>query len=176
VGSYAFGNFSTLQIDQGATWTLTGANAIANVVNNGVCSISGSLTVTSAVDPASSGEFALMNSSSLEVASCLGAQSSIAFIGGGDQLTIDSWQSFGSLLGSPNYAGPQLEDFGAGDSIDLRNFSVAGASYAYNSATGLLQIANSAGQAATLDFQNSTLGGSTFQIASDGGSGLLLTH
>jgi hypothetical protein len=64
--------------------------------------------------PATRSSAALINSSSLEVASCLG---------------------------------PHLEDFGAGDSTDLRNFSVAEASYAYDSAIRLLQIANGAGQA-----------------------------
>jgi hypothetical protein len=51
-----------------------------------------------------------------------------------------------------------------------------GASLLYDSSSGLLQLSNGAGQAATLDFQNSTLGAGAFQFAADGSGGMLLTH
>jgi hypothetical protein len=58
----------------------------------------------------------------------------------------------------------------------LKNFSSAGGAFNYDSSTGILQISNSANQAASLSFQTSSLGSGAFHIASDGASGVLITH
>jgi aminoglycoside/choline kinase family phosphotransferase len=46
----------------------------------------------------------------------------------------------------------------------------------YNPANGLLQITNGSSQVATLDFQNSTLGTGSFNVASDASGGIKITH
>jgi hypothetical protein len=80
------------------------------------------------------------------------------------------------VLARGPYLGSQLENFGAGDSVDLHNFSASGATFAYNSSSGLLQL-SSGGALATIDFQQSTLGGGSFHLAADAsGSGLLVTR
>jgi hypothetical protein len=91
-------------------------------------------------------------------------------------LVIDNAGSFGTNVGGANYTGPQLQDFLASDTIDLKNFSAAGVTLNFNSANGLLQIANGASQVASLDFQTSTLGSGAFQVASDGHNGVFITH
>ena len=48
-------NFQTLAVDAGATWTLTGPIARPTVLNNGTLNIAGSLTASTAVNPASTG-------------------------------------------------------------------------------------------------------------------------
>jgi hypothetical protein len=78
--------------------------------------------------------------------------------------------------GGTSYAGPLLEDFGTGDTIDLHNYSATAPSLLSNSTSGLLQITNGANQVATLDLQNSTLGTGVFGIASDGSGGVKITH
>ena len=96
----------------------------------------------------------------LEVASSLAA-TSISF-GAGGKLIIDSPSSFTS---------PLLENFVAGDVIDIHGIAAAGATISYNSTTGVATIANG-GQTKTLDFQVSTLEVGTLQVVSDGGTGL----
>jgi hypothetical protein len=81
---------------------------------------------------------------------------------------------FGIRVGTTTYAGPVLQAFGAGATIDLKNFGAAGAVSTLSSA-GLLQIANTANQKASLMFQTSSLGTGSFHIAGDGGTGSLLT-
>jgi Bacterial Ig-like domain len=175
IGSSAFSNFTTLTDDAGGDWTLTGSNAIANVVDNGALTINGSLNVTSALNAASTGSFDLGAGGVLEVASATGAQTEMDFLGA-SRLVVDNAALFGTGIGGSSYLGSQLEDFGAGDSIDLHNFSASGATLAYNSSSGLLQLSNG-GALATLDFQQSTLGGGSFHLAADAsGSGLLITR
>ena len=176
IGSSAFSDFTNLTDDAGALWTLTGANTIANVVDNGALTIAGSLDVSSAVNAAGTGQFDLAAGGSLEVAADAATHSQIAFLGA-SQLTIDSASLFGTGAGGASYAGPLLEDFVAGDTIDLKGYSATGASLAYNSTTGLLQITNGSSQLATLEFQNSSLGATGgFSIASDGSGGIKVTH
>ena len=176
IGSSAFSDFTTLTDDTGANWTLTGANTIANVVDNGGITVSLSLDVSSAVNAASTGQFDLAAGGSLEVAADAATHSQIAFLGA-SELTIDSASLFGTGAGTSSYAGPLIEDFVAGDTIDLKGYSATGASLAYSSTTGLLQITNSAHAVATLDFQNSSLSATgAFSIASDGSSGVKITH
>ncbi len=175
--SSALSSFNTLAVDTGAAWTLTGNDSIANLLDNGSATIAngGSLDVTSAVDPASAGVFLLTGSSRLEVAAALGTNTQMSFIGSG-QLTVDNFGSFGTNVGSTAYAGPQLMNFAADDAIDILRFSASGDALNYNASTGVLQLSNGASQLASLSFQNATLGSGTFHVASDGGSGILITH
>ena len=102
---------------------------------------------------------------SLEVASDTTASSQIAFASGG-KLIVDNAASF---------SGPVLSNFVAGDTIDIHNFSAAGAAISYNSATGVATITNSASQTATLHLSASTLGAGQLLAASDGGTGIDVT-
>ena len=138
----AFGNFQTLAVDAGGSWTLNGANTTTSVLDAGALDIAGTLNATS-----------------------------IAFQGSGSELLIDNAATFGSNVGTPSYTGPQLQDFIGGDKVDLKNISSVGATFSYNASTGLLQITNSAHQVATLDFQNSSLGSGSFELTSDGSAG-----
>ena len=175
IGSSPFSGFQTLIDDLGGTWTLTGSNTIANVTNNGALAVNGSLDVTTALNPASTGAFDLGAGGVLEVAAATGAQTAMDFLGA-SRLVVDNAALFGTGIGGTSYLGSQLEDFGAGDSIDLHNFSASGAALAYDPSSGLLQLSN-AGALATLDFQQSTLGGGSFHLAADAsGSGLLITR
>jgi hypothetical protein len=175
-----FYGFQSLIADAGGhlgndPWTLTGSNSIANVTVNGGLAVSGSLDVTTAVNAASTGAFDLGSGSVLEVAAATGAQTAMDFLGA-SQLVVDNASLFGTGIGGASYLGSQLENFGSGDSIDLHNFSASGASLAYDSSSGLLQLSNG-GALATLDFQQSTLGGGSFHLAADAsGSGLLITR
>jgi hypothetical protein len=83
---------------------------------------------------------------------------------------------FGTGVGGSSYAGPLLEDFGAGDTVDLHSFAAAAAALLYNPVNGLLQVTNGSSQVATLDFQNSTLGSGSFSVASDGSGGIKIAH
>jgi hypothetical protein len=96
---------------------------------------------------------------SLEVASSLKATSIVFGLGG--KLIVDNLSTFTS---------PLLEYFAVGDVIDLHGIAAAGATISYNS-SGVATIVNGA-QTAKLNFQPSTLGAGTFQLVSDGGTGL----
>jgi hypothetical protein len=175
IGSSPFSGFQTLIDDLGGAWTLTGSNTIANVTDNGALTVNGSLNVTSALNPASTGDFDLGAGGVLEVASATGAQTEMDFLGA-SRLVVDNAALFGTGIGGTSYLGSQLEDFGAGDSIDIHNFSASGATLAYNASSGLLQL-SSGGALATLDFQQSTLGSGSFHLVPDAlGSGLLITR
>jgi hypothetical protein len=175
IDSGVFNNFQALVIDSGASWTLNGANTAPTVFDNGMLTIAGSLAVSAAVDPSSTGVFQIGNNATLEVAADTGAHTQISFVAAGG-LVIDSAASFGTNVGTSSYTGPQLQNFASGDSIDLKDFSFAGATLTFDPTAGLLQLSNSANQAASLSFQSSSLGPGTFQLASDGTSGVLVTH
>jgi hypothetical protein len=151
----------------------------ADFVNDGTAVIdSGSrLDVASAVDPSSSGLFLLEGSCSLEIAAALGSGTKIQFLGSSpsNELIIDNFANFGTHVGSSSYAGPLLESFGPGDTIDLKDLSSTGLALSFSAATGDLQLTNSSSHA-TLKFQTSSLGSGTFYAASDGAGGTLLTH
>jgi hypothetical protein len=134
--------------------------------------VAGSLDVTTAVDPSSTGLFQLAGSSTLEIAAALGISSKISF-SSESNLLIDNFGLFGTNVGTSSYAGPLLQNFG-GSTIDLESFSIAGLSTNFSS--GLLQLSNSASQLATLDFQTSSLGIGSFHFNSDGSGGVLITH
>jgi hypothetical protein len=61
---------------------------------------------------------------------------------GASQLVVDNAALFGTGIGGTSYSGSQLENFGAGDSIDLHNFSASGTTLAYDPSSGLLQLSN----------------------------------
>jgi hypothetical protein len=173
-GSWSFSSFQTISVDAGGTWTLNGGD-IPTIANNGTIDVNGSLDASSAIDPGSAGVFQLATGSVLEVAVALGPQTKIQFLGS-SALVVDSAGSFGINVGTTSYVGPQLQDFIASDTIDLKNFALAGATFDYNASTGLLQLHNGTSQAASFAFQTSSLGGGTFHLASDGASGILITH
>ena len=164
----SFQKFAALVVDAGASWTLSGSNTIASVTDDG------SLVITGAL-PAATYQIGFAGGGgTLEVASAPASASPMSFLGN-STLIIDNAATFGANVGSASYAGPLLESFGAGDTVDIKNFSPGNASYTYNSTTGLLQIVSGT-QTASLDFQTSTLGSGTFNFTSDGGTGLLLTR
>jgi hypothetical protein len=171
-----FWGFQSLDVDAGAKWALNGSgNSIANVTNNGALTVAESLDVTTAINAASTGAFHLGSGSVLEVAAATGSQTAMDFLGA-SQLAVDNAALFGTGIGGTSYLGSQLENFGAGDSIDLHNFSASGATLAYDQSSGLLQLSNG-GALATLDFQQSTLGRGSFHLAADAsGSGLSITR
>ena len=175
IGSNAFSGFQTLGDDASALWTLTGANTIASVTDNGSVTIAGSLVVSGAVNAVSTGQFVLQSGGSLEVAADSAAHSEIDFTSLG-KLIIDAVALFGTGVGGSSYAGPRIGNFASGDIIDLHAFSPTAAAMLYDAADGLLQITNGSHQVATLDFQNSTLGTGSFNFASDGSGGLLIKH
>jgi hypothetical protein len=164
--SGTFQNFQTLTVDAGAAWTLTGANTITNIIDNG------SLVVTGALPAAN---IQIGQAATLEVASAPATPSPIVFASGAlkSTLKIDNYATFGANVGGSSYSGPLLENFGAGDTIDIANLSAAGATLSYSSATGLLQITNGT-KVASLSFQNASLSGA-FALSSDGGTGVYLT-
>ena len=170
----AFKHFQTLAVDAGAIWTLTSTNTAPTVLDNGTLNIAGSLVVSSAINPASTGIFQLQAGAKLETAAATGTKTQINFLGS-SQLTIDNVSSFGTNVGTASYAGPLLEDFVNGDKIDLKNFSSTGVSFSYNSSTGVLQMSNGSSQHASLDFQAASLGSASFQFSSDGAGGTFVT-
>jgi fibronectin-binding autotransporter adhesin len=94
-----------LQADSGATLALTGAvNSATTVKDNGTVSIGvgDKLTVTGAVDPASTGVFLLNNSSVLDVAVDKGTSNKMSFIGTG-RLAVDAIAQFGNNIGTTSY-------------------------------------------------------------------------
>jgi hypothetical protein len=101
---------------------------------------------------------------SLEIASDTTPSPQINFASGA-KLTIDSAASF---------VGPALSNFTVGDILDIKNFSATGVKLSYNASTGVAQISNGS-QTATLNFKTSTLGAGAPQVASDGGTGVVLT-
>ncbi len=167
-----------LQVDTGATLNLTGsANTAASVLANGTVSLGAGdrLVVTGAVDAASTGVFILNDSSVLSVASDKGSSHRMSFIGSG-KLEVAAVGAFGNNVGLGTYTGPQLQNFGAGDAINLKDMNFAGAVLdSFNAATGLLQL-HSGATKGTLLFQNPSLGAGAFHLANDGSGQVLLTR
>ena len=172
---------ATAAVAVGATLTVSGTEIVANLLNNGTVSIGSgaSLDISTDLDPASAGIFNLTSKGSLEIAEILGTNAKIVFLGTmpANKLTIDKAADFGLHVGINSYAGPLLEDFKAGNIIDLKGISSTGLKLTYAAASGDLQIASGGGAAVgTLRFQNATLGAGTFHIKTDGVGGTLLTH
>jgi hypothetical protein len=144
------------------------------VLNRGTLLVSGSLDVSTAVDPGSMGVFKLTGGSTLDVASALGISSKMSFEAG-SELIVDDAGLFGQNVGSSHYAESLLRDFG-GSTIDIEDFSAIGLTASYSAATGLLQLTNASEQMATLHFQNSSLGGGAFHFSTDNSGGVLITR
>ena len=172
--SWLFTQFGSLVFDAGSNWTLNGTDTAPTIVNHGILDIKGSLSISTAIDPASTGVFRIDSGAALDVASVLGGSTQMQFLSG-SKLVIDNAGSFGTNVGAATYAGPLLRGFAA-DTIDVKNFGATGAALNYNSSTGMLQVSNDASQAASLLFQTSSLGGGTFHVAGDGTSGIFITH
>jgi hypothetical protein len=145
--TWSFLHFDTVEVDAGTTLTVNGS--------------------------ASTDAVFLLNGGSLDIASIIGANPQIRFLDSSN-LFVDDFQQFGPQ-GTPTYAGPQLQDFGIGDAIDLKNFSSASDTFSFDSTKGLLQITNGSSQHASLAFQSSSLSSTNFQFASDGGAGTRVT-
>ncbi len=173
----AFSNFGTVSVDTGATWSLTGSNSAAGFLDNGIVSIAAgaSLDVTSAIGAASTGLFQLASGAKLEIAADTGAQNAMRFLAA-SELVVDNTSMFGTHVGTSAYTGPEIENFTAGDTIDLKNVTASGAAFTYTASTGLLQITNNRTAVATLFVQQSTLGSGSFHIADDGTGHALITH
>ena len=145
----------------GSTLNVTDPDSIPNLLDNGTVAIAsgGSLDVSSAVDPSSTGVFQLMTKASLEIAAILGGGLKIQFLGSAptNELIIDSAANFGTHVGTASYAGPLLENFTAGDVIDLKGIASAGLGLAYSAASGDLQITSGGNALATLAFRTPLL-------------------
>jgi hypothetical protein len=174
IGTGQFVGFDTVEVDGGAKWTLNGPNAIGTMLNDGRLEVAGRLTVSDSVNPNSTGVFQLAPASTLEIAAALGTNSKISF-GTGSELVIDHFTTFGRNVGASDYTGSLLKDFGS-STIDLKDFDLTGLHETFSASSGLLQLTNSASQTATLDFQTSSLSAGRFHFASDGASGILITH
>ncbi|MCW3473268.1 alkaline phosphatase family protein [Limobrevibacterium gyesilva] len=174
--SWSFcGDFGTLAIDPGGVWIMSGTNTAPFMANYGLVEISGSLNVSDAIDQASTGLFQLDNGARLEIAAALGTDVQMRFLAS-SSLVIDNAGAFGINVGTASYAGPQLQNFGVGDTIDLKSFSAAGVAWNYDASTGVLQVSDSALQVASLAFQTSSLGAGTFHATTDGATGIYITH
>ena len=104
------------------------------------------------------------------------AGNTMSFIGSSGELAIDAVAQFGTPVGQASYTGPLIENFGTGDSIDLKNMGFAGATIAgYAPGSRLLQLKNGA-TLAPLVFQNSSLGAGGCHIGDDGSGHVLVSH
>ena len=107
------GFVSETTVAAGSTLNVTGVESVTNLLDNGTVVIAsgGSLDVSSAVDPSSSGTIQLTTKASLEIATILGAGLQIKFLGNSpsNELIIDSAAKFGTSVGAAAYAGPLLE-------------------------------------------------------------------
>ena len=177
IGNGNFLGFNSLEVDNGAQWTLSGTNnTIATVLNDGKLEVAGGLIVSTAVDPTSTGVFKLDAGSTLEVAKAVGINSQMSFATG-SELVIDNYNSFGQNVGMSDYAGALLTNFGGCGTIDLKGFSSTSIGSSFSLSSGILQLQLTSGtQKTTLEFQNSGLGRGGFQFASDLHGGVLITH
>jgi plastocyanin len=172
---------TTAAVAAGTTFTVIGSQTTANLLNDGTVAIGSgaSLDISTALDPSSTGIFNLTTKGSLEIASILGTTSRIAFLGttSANKLTINKATDFGQHVGTTLYAGPLLEDFKAGDIIDLKGITSNDLKLSYGTSTGDLQITSSSGGiVGSLQFQNASLGTGTFHTATDNAGGTFLTH
>lgn len=173
--SWSFTQFGSLVFDAGGAWQLDGSDSAATLGNNGTLDVKSSLDITGAIDPASTGLFKIDGGATLEVAAALGGGTQMQFMSNSN-LVIDAAGSFGTGVSSASYAGPLLEGFNAGDTIDIKNFSAAGSVLSYDGSTGIMQLSNGAAQSASLHFLASSVGNGSFQVAGDGASGVLIRN
>ena len=76
--------------------------------------------VTGAIDPTSTGIFELNTGALLSIAADAGKANRMEFLGSATLDVLHAAQ-FGTGVGTSTYAGPLLEGFAAGDTIDLRD-------------------------------------------------------
>jgi hypothetical protein len=168
--------FGTVVVDTGASWTLPGSSSADVLHLSGTATVAagGQLDVAT-IDPASIGVFDLAAHASLDIGKVLGGQAKIAFVGAAT-LVVGNASTFGIGVGSTAYAGPLLEHFAAGATIDVADVTASGLHLQYAASTGLLALAGSSGQIeASMRFQTSSLGSGTFHLGTDGHGGTLLT-
>jgi hypothetical protein len=166
--------FGSIVVDAGAAWTLPGTSTAETMRNDGIVTVAGGgrLDVTT-LDLASKGVFVLDHGATLEVGSALSATASFSFLGA-DTLVIDDAAKFGTAVGTTAYAGPLLEGFATGDSIDLKDLMPTRIQIKPVTAGGLLDV-SSHGMTASLLFQSPDLAGLSFHVGSDGHGGTLLS-
>jgi hypothetical protein len=171
-----FVGFADYGVGIGASWSLDGSTSIQVVLDDGSISLSASatLSITGSISAESSGVFQLGLGATLNVAADLGTQSKMSFLGNAN-LVIENASSFGTQSGTSTYGGPLLENFVAGDVIDLQSISAAGDTIDFSASTGLLQVMNGSTALATLAFQDSTLGAGTFHVGGDSAGHAMIT-
>jgi hypothetical protein len=167
IGSEFIG-FADFGVELGASWSLDGSASIQVVLNDGTISLSASatLSITGSISAGSSGIFQLGAGATLSLGADIGSENQMSFLGSA-QLDVANASLFGTQVGTSSYAGPLLENFAAGDMIDLENVTASGDTLDYSASTGLLQVMSGSTDVATLAFQESTLGTGTFHIGSD---------
>ena len=137
---FSFSDIQAIAIDAGATWSFTGADAIATLQASGTVIVASSLDVTSALDPTGGGTLQVAASATLEVASAVGAGNTIS-LGAGAKLVIDTAADFGTGQGTAGYSGDVIAGFVQGDVIDLADVSYASATIqSYTPGTNQLQV------------------------------------
>jgi hypothetical protein len=166
--------FDAAVIDADATWTLLGPNSIDTLRNDGAATLAagGSLDVAT-IDPNSTGVFNLGHDSTLDVGEAPGAQARIDFLGDA-RLVVERADAFGTSVGAPSHAGPLLQGFAGGDTIDLRDVASAGLQIHYVATSGLLKIRRAGMIEANLLFQSFDPLALSLHLAPDGHGGTLL--
>ncbi|MBV9785232.1 MAG: Hint domain-containing protein [Acidisphaera sp.] len=163
IGSTLAG-FDTLDIDKGATWTLSGTaptTATAVLSNSGMVTLDGSFLFSKAIG---SGTATIDTSATLEVANSVGGNQTIAF-NPTATLTLDAATNFNGTL----------DNFEKTDTIDFGGFKAATGTYTVTGDT--LLIPNQSGKS-TLTFALAGVGsadGTVFTVATGPGSDFTLT-
>jgi Hint domain len=184
----SFTNFGTVNIDSTATWTMSGTNTLASgstLNNSGTLTLSGTLTDSGGVanngkiilDPGTmtassitgTGTITLEDSSKLTVSNAVSSGQTVTFLNDDDTLA----------LGTANAFSGTIDDFAAGDIIDLTAVSATGAHADMNYSTNLLTVTQG-GHTYTFQFDpTESFAGDFFHITKDNngnGPGLDITE
>ncbi len=177
----SFTNFGTVNVDSTATWTISGTNTLASgstLTNNGTLTLSGSLADSGGVvnngkiilDPGTmsassltgTGTVTLEDSSKLTVSNAVSSGQTVTFLNDDDTLA----------LGTANAFSGTIDDFAAGDIIDLTAVSSSGAHANMNYSTNVLTVTQGS-HTYTFKFDpTESFAGDFFHISADnGGSG-----
>jgi hypothetical protein len=167
--------FGAVGVDAGSDWTLRGSSTAEDFLVDGTATVAagGRLDIAT-IDPASTGLIALAAGAALEVGQAAARQTRMTFLGG-NTLVIDHATAFGINVGSTAYAGPLLQGFGPGDTIDLKDIAPVGLQLVRAGAPGVLEIASAGAVKASLLFGASELAGLSLHLAGDGHGGTRLT-